>query len=417
MTDTIIKVNDIWKQYRLGSIDSGTLKEDIHRWWGSRLGKTDRQKEQRNPWFWSLREVSFEVKQGEVLGIIGENGAGKSTLLKILSRVTRPTRGDIRGRGRMASLLEVGTGFHEELTGRENIFLNGNILGMTNREIKARFEEIVEFSGVARFIDTPVKRYSSGMYLRLAFAVAAHLDPEILVVDEVLAVGDQEFQQRCLEKMREAAGKQGCTILYVSHHLRSVERLCHRVLLLQEGRVTDEGLPRSVIRHYLGLSTQQVWSQQWTDDEAPGNDVIRVKATALLPEPSAAKEMDIRTPLEVRFGFLNREAGINLCVGVHLFTAAGDCVFDVSSQPAILEAGHFEGSCNIPGNFLNDGDYYISVIFVRDTVEQLFYLEKCLSFSLADYRGDIRWQGKWMGFVRPGLPVIITPKDHCSPLL
>src|SRR5213595_2996351 len=253
---TVIEVDDVWKKYRLGIISTGTLRHDFERWWHRVRGqpdpysKVDQRSEIRNrkselatnvdhrisgvsaslgdDEVWALRGVSFEVKQGEILGIIGRNGAGKSTLLKILSRVTAPTSGEVRVKGRIASLLEVGTGFHPELTGRENIFLNGAILGMTKAEIRKKFDEIVDFAGVERYLDTPVKRYSSGMYVRLAFAVAAHLEPEILIVDEVLAVGDAEFQRKCLGKMRQVS-RGGRTILFVSHNMNAMEPLCQRI--------------------------------------------------------------------------------------------------------------------------------------------------------------------------------------------
>ncbi|MBL7891470.1 MAG: ABC transporter ATP-binding protein, partial [Bacteroidia bacterium] len=250
MSDTVIKVENISKQYRLGQVGTGTLSHDLNRIWHKMRGNedpylkigevNDRTQAGSSKYVWSLRDVSFDVKRGEVLGIIGKNGAGKSTLLKILSRVTQPTTGTIKTKGRIASLLEVGTGFHPELTGRENVFLNGAILGMERSEIKAKFDEIVDFSGVERYIDTPVKRYSSGMYVRLAFAVAAHLEPEILIVDEVLAVGDAEFQKKCLGKMKDVSNS-GRTILFVSHNMTAVNTLCSRCLYLKNGRVKTDG--------------------------------------------------------------------------------------------------------------------------------------------------------------------------------
>jgi lipopolysaccharide transport system ATP-binding protein len=281
MSDVVIQVHDLWKKYRLGVLGTGTLRHDFNRWWHRVRGKPDpytkvgqgqmspdvSQKSEptsgltsdlRPPTsglsddeVWALQGVSFEVKQGEILGIIGKNGAGKSTLLKILSRVTAPTSGEVRVKGRIASLLEVGTGFHPELTGRENIFLNGAILGMTKAEIKKKFDEIVDFSGVEQFIDTPVKRYSSGMYVRLAFAVAAHLEPEILVVDEVLAVGDAEFQTKCLGKMREVSTNDGRTVLFVSHNMQAVSVLCNRGLFLSGGSVAVAGEIKKAMDCYM----------------------------------------------------------------------------------------------------------------------------------------------------------------------
>jgi lipopolysaccharide transport system ATP-binding protein len=259
---TVIKVENLGKQYRLGQVGTGTITNDLNRWWYKVRGKedpylkigetNDRTTKGNSDLVWALKDINFEVKQGEVLGIIGKNGAGKSTLLKILSRVTGPTVGDIKVRGRIASLLEVGTGFHPELTGRENIFLNGAILGMTKAEIKSKFDEIVDFSGVERYIDTPVKRYSSGMYVRLAFAVAAHLEPEILIVDEVLAVGDSEFQKKCLGKMKDVSG-QGRTVLFVSHNMGAIKELCDNIIVLKNGQVSYKGKTNDAIREYLSV--------------------------------------------------------------------------------------------------------------------------------------------------------------------
>ena len=248
MSNPIISVNHISKQYRLGNIGASTLAADFNRLLGNVFAQ---KKSKNNDLIWALKDISFEVNQGEVLGIIGKNGAGKSTLLKILSRVTSPTNGDIFIHGRMASLLEVGTGFHPELTGRENVFLNGAIMGMTKSEVRRKFEEIVDFSGVEKYIDTPVKRYSSGMYVRLAFAVAAHLEPEILIVDEVLAVGDAEFQKKCLGKM-QSVSNQGRTVLFVSHNMSAIQSLCPRSILLKSGELVKDGPTEQIIQHYLG---------------------------------------------------------------------------------------------------------------------------------------------------------------------
>lgn len=261
MSDTVIRVENLSKQYRLGEVGTGTISHDLNRWWAkvrgkedpfSKVGETnDRTKKGDSDYVWALRDINFEVKQGEVLGIIGRNGAGKSTLLKLLSKVTSPTTGSIKMKGRVASLLEVGTGFHPELTGRENVFLNGAILGMTKKEIEKKFDEIVDFAGVERYIDTPVKRYSSGMYVRLAFAVAAHLEPEILIVDEVLAVGDAEFQKKCLGKMDEVSHKDGRTILFVSHNMGSIRSLCSESLILANGKMIYQGDVEDGIQLYL----------------------------------------------------------------------------------------------------------------------------------------------------------------------
>lgn len=261
MSKVVIQIDQISKLYRLGEVGTGALYADLQRWWSRQLGKedpfakigtiNDRTLKGESDYVWALNDVSFEVRQGEVMGIIGMNGAGKSTLLKILSKVTKPTKGAVRIKGKVASLLEVGTGFHPDLTGRENIFLNGAILGMNKREIKDRFDEIVDFAGVEKYVDTPVKRYSSGMYVRLAFAVAAHLEPDILIVDEVLAVGDIEFQNKCLGKMQQVSSQNGRTVLFVSHNIGSINQLCNRSVLLEKGGVSLIGETQEVLDAYL----------------------------------------------------------------------------------------------------------------------------------------------------------------------
>jgi ABC-type polysaccharide/polyol phosphate transport system ATPase subunit len=261
MSQTVIKVENLSKQYRLGEIGTGSIAHDINRWWHKVRGKedpylkigetNDRTQVGNSDYVWALKDINFEVQQAEVLGIIGRNGAGKSTLLKILSKTTAPTTGNIKIKGRIASLLEVGTGFHPELSGRDNIYLNGAILGMTKQEIKKKFDEIVDFSGVERYIDTPVKRYSSGMYVRLAFAVAAHLEPEILIVDEVLAVGDAEFQQKCLGKMKDVSVNDGRTVLFVSHNMGAIQKLCTKGIFLLNGEINDCGYIDKIISNYL----------------------------------------------------------------------------------------------------------------------------------------------------------------------
>lgn len=265
MTDTAIQIENLGKLYRLGQTGTGTLSHDLNRWWARVSGKEDpfsiigetnsSATKGRSDYVWALKNINFEVKKGEALGIIGANGAGKSTLLKILSKITAPTKGLIKIRGRIASLLEVGTGFHPEMTGRENIFLNGALLGMTKKEINLKFDGIVDFAGVERFIDTPVKRYSSGMYVRLAFAIAAFLEPEILVVDEVLAVGDAEFQKKCLGRMQDLSRSEGRTVLFVSHDLNAVSQLCNTAILLQHGEMKGSGSPREIINSYLSVKS------------------------------------------------------------------------------------------------------------------------------------------------------------------
>src|SRR3990167_4874393 len=280
-SEVVIKVENLWKQYRYGTISHATMKKDLQSWWARFRGKPDpnslitlshAQNLMQEPpdRFWALKDITFDVKQGEILGIIGKNGAGKSTLLKIMSRVTTPTKGLVKIKGCVACLLEVGTGFHPELTGRENIYLNGAILGMSNAEIKRKFDEIVDFAGVEEFIDTPVKRYSSGMHIRLGFSVAAHLDPEILLVDEVLAVGDAEFQKKCLGKMSEVS-RVGRTVFFVSHNMLAVRKLCTKAVLLDHGKNICLEDTSSVIERYLSDKSERSGEISWdSPEEAPG---------------------------------------------------------------------------------------------------------------------------------------------------
>jgi lipopolysaccharide transport system ATP-binding protein len=289
MSNTVIKVEDLGKLYRIGEVGTGTISHDLNRWWAKVRGKedpfakvgetNDRTQKGESNYVWALKNINFEVKQGEVLGVIGRNGAGKSTLLKILSKVTAPSRGNIKIKGRIASLLEVGTGFHPELTGRENIFLNGAILGMTKVEIRKKFDEIVDFAGVGRYIDTPVKRYSSGMYVRLAFAVAAFLEPEILIVDEVLAVGDAEFQKKCLGKMSDVNKKDGKTILFVSHNMAVMQKLCDTGMLMQYGQLIAKGSMKNIIEQYLAQGYANAHERSFEIDESRPASVIKVQLT------------------------------------------------------------------------------------------------------------------------------------------
>jgi lipopolysaccharide transport system ATP-binding protein len=413
---TVIKVENLSKAYRLGEVGTGTLSRDLERWLAKVRGKedpfltvgevNDRTVKGSSDVVWSLRDINFDIIEGEAVGIIGGNGAGKSTLLKLLSRITSPTSGKIKVKGKIASLLEVGTGFHPELSGRENIFLNGSILGMRKKEIARHFDEIVDFAGVERYVDTPVKRYSSGMYVRLAFAVAAHLDPDIMIIDEVLAVGDADFQKKCMGKMKEVSSQQGRTILFVSHNMQAVTNLCSKAIYLKNGEINAIGDAHTIVNNYLGSQNKKLWKQRWDNDqEAPGNNFIKLIAIEMVPHLlNSSDPIDIRTPISVKFKFRNFVAKINLVVGVHLFTTAGECIFDVCCQPGLYDEGIIEGACEIPGNFLNDGSYYFSIIFVQDTSKQLFYLEDCLHFDVEDYRENMNWYGKWMGVVRPQFP-------------
>lgn len=314
MSNVVIKVENLGKQYRLGQVGTGTLSHDLNRWWHRVRGKedpylkigeaNDRSVKGLSDLVWALKDINFEVKQGEVLGIIGKNGAGKSTLLKILSQVTGPTVGEIKVKGRIASLLEVGTGFHPELTGRENIFLNGAILGMTKAEIRRKFDEIVAFSGVERYIDTPVKRYSSGMYVRLAFAVAAHLEPEILIVDEVLAVGDAEFQEKCLGKMKAVSGE-GRTVLFVSHDLNAVQKLCTKAILLSKGSLEKEGQTSHIINVYKEFKSKNIEKKRLIENSKIEIYTITVNNYKNYIEANIFQELEIRLGFNVNPNLIN----------------------------------------------------------------------------------------------------------------
>ncbi|HEV2852070.1 MAG TPA: ABC transporter ATP-binding protein [Thermoanaerobaculia bacterium] len=357
---------------------------------------------------WALRDVSFEIGRGEAVGLIGGNGAGKSTLLKILSRITEPTTGEARIEGRVGSLLEVGTGFHSELSGRENVYLAGAILGMKRAEITRKLDEIVAFAEVERFLDTPVKRYSSGMYLRLAFAVAAHLEPEILLVDEVLAVGDAAFQKKCLGKMGDVA-RQGRTVLFVSHNMVAIEGLCQRVLWLRDGRVAEDGPAGRVVSEYLKTSSAPAPERLWCDrDTAPGNEKVRLRSARVRPASgSPGDPVTVRTPLVFEFEYWNLQPGARLNLSLHLYNEQGVLVFNAGplDPPPSFPAGLFRDVCQVPGDFLNDGVHSVELMVVQDLGKVLFRIADLLVFDVRDtveMRGE--WYGKWPGAVRPLLP-------------
>lgn len=403
MTDLVLSVDNLSKLYRKGAIGSGSLRRDIYGFFNGNKGEQQRAQE-----FWALQDIEFDVRQGEVLGIIGANGAGKSTLLKILSRIIKPTTGTIRGKGKISSLLEIGTGFHHELSGRENIFLSGYILGMKKAEIQLRLDEIIAFSGIGEFLDTPIKRYSSGMYVRLAFAVAAHLEPDILILDEVLAVGDIDFQKKCLGKMKEASNDQGRTILFVSHNMQAVNQLCTKGIWLDKGKMLYTGTAQAAVNAYLQKHQVNIWKQEWAlGDTAPGNEVVRLTYIELIPEINETGIIDIRTPLMVKFRLYNYGANELLVAELVLFTASGECIFDVSHPPQSFAAGWLEAEVQIPGKFLNDGAYYFGVAVFNSEKETLFYKEDCLHFTVADYAENKDWYVKWWGYVRPDFPFSI----------
>lgn len=378
---TVIKVDNISKQYRLGTVGTGTLSHDLNRWWSRIRGKedpflkigeaNDRSKKGDSDYVWSLRNINFEVKQGEVLGIIGKNGAGKSTLLKILSRVTTPTIGQIKIKGRIASLLEVGTGFNPELTGRENIFLNGAILGMTKTEIKSKFEEIVDFSGVERYIDTPVKRYSSGMYVRLAFAVAAHLEPEILIVDEVLAVGDAEFQRKCLGKMKDVSG-QGRTILFVSHNMTAVKSLCTKGLFLQNGKLEFQGSIADTIDRYFESTPKTTLLGIIPDEfERYNTGEIKIREIAVLNKKGeTTADVFYRSPIKIR-------------LRLNVFNTVNDALIDIKvvTKDGIILSYSIDSSCIVKPYVLEEGKHEFEVIIDNHLQPGLYSLCIGVHFS------------------------------------
>jgi len=411
MGNIVINAENVSKQYRLGMVGTGTLSHDFKRWLYKMRGKedpflkvgdaNDRTTKGTSDYVWALKDINFKVEQGEVLGIIGKNGAGKSTLLKILSRVTTPTTGSISVKGRMASLLEVGTGFHPELTGRENVFLNGAIMGMSKAEIKGKFDEIVDFSGVERYIDTPVKRYSSGMYVRLAFAVAAYLDPEILVIDEVLAVGDAEFQKKCIGKMKDVSG-QGRTVLFVSHNMSSIRSICNKGLWIHQGGIKEYGEIEDTITSYLSQSEAQT-EKSWSNEEAPGTDVIKLIHTRIFNPGSAVSALHIDKKLVLSYTFDSKitedvEFTFSFCTedGITIFA----CNYKFS-----LTKGENELEVSISENLLND-NYYTTIIQVFSISKRLLVrIDFPIIFKLDAFINNQEYLGKWGGLIRPEIEI------------
>lgn len=405
----VIEVHNVSKMYRLGNVSTGTISHDLNRWWHKVRGKEDpytkiaeanaRDARGSSEYVWSLRDINFNVKQGEILGIVGRNGAGKSTLLKILSRVTGPTTGSIKMRGRVASLLEVGTGFHPELTGRENVFLNGAILGMTKNEIKRKFDEIVDFSGVERYIDTPVKRYSSGMYVRLAFGVAAHLEPEILIIDEVLAVGDAEFQKKCLGKMKDVSDKEGRTVLFVSHNMMAVKTLCNSGLLLNKGNIEFTGSASETVEYYTRTNSASINNSPIYEsfDKAPGNDIIRIKQIEIKPDL-----ISIENSVEITFHFWYTGNDKEVRLAFDLINLHEQVVFG-SGEVIEINEGIGSAKCIIPANLLNDDVYSINLYFLNVDMQPLYNTNEAASFEVTDKERNYAYFGKINGVVRPKL--------------
>lgn len=361
----IIRVENLSKEYRIGAREAAysTFRESLVGAMRAPLNRLRRNGSSAEETIWALKDIGFEVLPGEAVGIIGRNGAGKSTLLKILSRITEPTGGKVELYGRVGSLLEVGTGFHPELTGRENIYLNGAILGMRKAEIDSKFDEIVAFAEIEKFLDTPVKRYSSGMYVRLAFAVAAHLNPEILIIDEVLAVGDSAFQKKCLGKMKDVA-TEGRTVLFVSHNMAAVQRLCTRAILLEDGKVVQDGPVQQVVLKYLDSGIQQRGERRWNDlTRAPGDEVVRLRAVrALNLSGQVADSFNTTQAFVVVLEFCVLAPGHQLSAAFYFYDESGNLIFvtgDFQSeawQERTRPVGIHRSICHVPGNLLNEGN-------------------------------------------------------------
>jgi lipopolysaccharide transport system ATP-binding protein len=412
----IIKADGLAKQYRVGVNEPSyrTLRDAITGVAAAPFKLLSRSRRARGELVWALDGVSFEAQPGDVIGIIGRNGAGKSTLLKILSRITEPTRGRVDLYGRVSSLLEVGTGFHPELTGRENVYLNGAILGMTRVEINRKFDEIIAFSGIEKFIDTPVKWYSSGMYLRLAFSVAAHLEPEILIIDEVLAVGDASFQRKCLNKM-QSVSEQGRTVLFVSHDMTAVTRLCPRAILLDQGKIFSDGPAHEVVSAYLTSGLGTTAAREWTEPAtAPGNEIARLRAVRIRSDDGRVTDaIDIRKPVRIEVEFEVCEPGHLLTPNFHVFNEEGINVFNTNDLDAEWRTrprpvGIYTSTVWIPGNFLAEGTLIVgAAVSTLDPVVIHFYEREAVAFQVIDsLDGDSAragYAGPYPGVVRPAL--------------
>ena len=397
----IIRVENLSKQYIIGGAKEpySTLRESLVNTARLPLNAIKRRnKDNGDNSFWALKDINFEVMPGEVVGIIGRNGAGKSTLLKILSRITEPTNGRVELYGRVGSLLEVGTGFHQELTGRENIFLNGAILGMKRGEIARKLDEIIAFAEIEKFIDTPVKFYSSGMYTRLAFAVAAILEPEILIVDEVLAVGDAEFQKKCLGKMQDVSQNEGRTVLFVSHNMIAIESLCQKVVYLDKGEIKKISSTKEVISLYLSNAVEQSQLNFDSIDNAIGDETIKIKSIKVFPS-----KITVEDEITIKFEFWNLVDNENLFISFDLYNSYDVTVFSTISPINVKYGSLGEAHCVIPPSLLNDDTYNIYIFFFTQNMRPLFRQKDIYSFTVEDVARDFAYYGKINGIVRPKL--------------
>lgn len=414
MNRVVIKAEDISKQYRLGVVGTGTVRDDLKRWWFNVRGKedpflkigesNDRSSKGESDYVWSLQHINFEINQGDSVGIIGRNGAGKSTLLKILSQVTLPTTGKIYTKGRIASLLEVGTGFHPEMTGRENIYLNGAILGMRKHEITRKFDEIVAFSGVERYIDTPVKRYSSGMYVRLAFAVAAHLESEILIVDEVLAVGDADFQKKCLGKMNEVSKGEGRTVLFVSHNMAAVKSLCTKGIVLENGLLAYSGPSEQAVSYYLKDGGSETSNISYFDKNYD-TPIFRLNSIAIKNVSRKFEDPILESETITLITDIDIKANASrYSVTYHLYNELGEAMFSLydSNAGSTMQEGNNKLCCEIPAYFFQSGNYSLSLFVVEDKRVSIFVERDVFRFTVVDGGRDLGvYMGREPGYIRP----------------
>jgi lipopolysaccharide transport system ATP-binding protein len=409
----VIKVENLSKQYRLGDIGTGSIKDDFKRWRYNLIGRedpfltvgeeNDRTSTSKSDYVWALKDINFEVQQGDVLGIIGRNGAGKSTLLKILSRTTGPTTGTVKMKGRIASLLEVGTGFHGELSGRENIYLNGTIMGLKKQEINRKLDEIIAFAGVERYIDTPVKRYSSGMYVRLAFGVAAHLEPDILIIDEVLAVGDAEFQKKALGKMKEVSSKDGRTVLFVSHNMAAVKTLCTSAFVMEKGNISFSGTTAESVSKYLKGDTEsqncKLYGNYYDNKdfrliEISFNSFGSTHAVPL----DEYHQIEINVKIDIKIQAERRK------ITFVLNDENGEPVFTFShfESEVLLQQGFNHLVCTLPAGFLNVGNYFLSFYLIEDNLNSIFIEKDIIAFDIQiGERAIGGWMGKEPGIIKP----------------